>query len=50
MIGDAQLPQNQSSSRITFATFEPFKRDSALLPSGLLGRVRLLLAEPEAAR
>jgi hypothetical protein len=37
MIGDHQ----PGARRVTFATFDPFKADSPLLPSGLLGPVAL---------
>jgi hypothetical protein len=38
MIGDAALPEDQ---RISWSAWQPFKPDSPLLPSGLLGPVRL---------
>jgi len=38
MIGDKQ----PGASKITFATLDPYKADSPLLESGLLGPVRLL--------
>jgi len=38
LIGDAALPPDQ---RIAWTTWNPFKKDSPLLPSGLLGPVRL---------
>jgi hypothetical protein len=37
MIGDKQ----PGAQRIAYATFDPFKADSPLLPSGLLGPVTL---------
>jgi alpha-L-rhamnosidase len=40
MIGDQQ---NWSFKKYTFADFAPYKADSPLLPSGLLGPVRLLV-------
>ena len=39
MIGDTRLPEKQ---RHTWSTFNPFKPDSPLLPSGLLGPVRIV--------
>ncbi len=42
MIGDQKLPEAQ---RITWASVEPYKADSRLLSSGLLGPVRLLPAQ-----
>jgi hypothetical protein len=39
MIGDAALPKNQ---RLTWSSWEPFKADTPLLPSGLLGPVKIL--------
>jgi hypothetical protein len=38
MIGDKQ----PGASKITFATLDPYKADSPLLESGLLGPVRIL--------
>ena len=38
MIGDASLAQ---TNRFTWSSWEPFKSDTPLLPSGLLGPVRL---------
>jgi hypothetical protein len=43
LIGDAALPQEQ---RQTWTTRNPFKKDSPLQPSGLLGPVRLLATQP----
>ncbi len=40
LIGDSGLPADQ---RVAWTTWNPFKKDSPLLPSGLLGPVRLLL-------
>ena len=39
LIGAAGLPQEQ---RLTWTTRNPYKKDSPLQPSGLLGPVRLL--------
>ena len=39
MIGDLSLPDDQ---RFTWAAVNPFKADTALLPSGLLGPVKVL--------
>jgi len=39
MIGDAALPPEQ---RFTWSSYEPFKSDTPLPPSGLLGPVRIL--------
>jgi len=39
MIGDAALPE---TNRFTWSSWEPFTKDTPLLPSGLLGPVRLL--------
>jgi hypothetical protein len=41
MIGDARLPPDK---RFTYATWNPYKADSPLLESGLLGPVRLRVA------
>jgi hypothetical protein len=38
LIGDAALPQDQ---RVAWTTWNPFKSDTPLRPSGLLGPVRL---------
>jgi hypothetical protein len=38
LIGDAGQPAEQ---RLTWTTFQPYKKDAALLPSGLLGPVTL---------
>ena len=61
MIGDEQLPADSSpngawprwlldgqpspSGRVTWASYDPFKKDSPLLPSGLIGPVTLLTYE-----
>lgn len=42
LIGDLSLPENQ---RFTWTTRNPFKKDSPLLPSGLLGPVRFLTTQ-----
>lgn len=39
MIGDSALPE---SRRMTWSSWEPFRPDSPLLPSGLLGPVKLV--------
>lgn len=39
LIGDAAKPEAQ---RLTWTTYQPYKADSPLLPSGLLGPVRLV--------
>jgi hypothetical protein len=39
-----------SKGRFCFTTWNPFTKDSPLLPSGLLGPVRLLVEEPSAGR
>jgi hypothetical protein len=44
LIGDAALPPDQ---RVAWTTWNPFKKDSPLLPSGLLGPVRLAAEETE---
>lgn len=38
LIGDAGLPPEK---RVTWTTWNPFKKGTALLPSGLLGPVRV---------
>jgi hypothetical protein len=45
MIGDCQPASEGSPSRITFSTFQPFKPETALLRSGLLGPVHLMVSE-----
>ena len=42
LIGDQALPENE---RIGWTTFKPYRADSPLLPSGLLGPVALVTAE-----
>ena len=44
LIGDAQPGVTQAT---TFSTFKPYRADGQLLPSGLLGPVRLLSRSPE---
>jgi hypothetical protein len=39
LVGDAGLPSNQRQTRITY---DPFKKDDDLQPSGLMGPVRLI--------
>ena len=39
LIGDQQLPEDK---RITWTTHSPYKKESPLLPSGLLGPVQVL--------
>jgi hypothetical protein len=41
MIGDAALP---AAERFTWSTYEPFKKDTPLPKSGLLGPVTIQLA------
>ena len=41
LIGDLSLPEGE---RFTWSAFNPYKKDSSLLPSGLLGPVRLVPA------
>ena len=43
MIADAALPANQ---RLTWSSYEPFNKDTPLLPSGLLGPVTISTAVP----
>ena len=43
MIGDAALPE---AHRVSWSAWQPFTPKSPLLPSGLLGPVRLLVAAP----
>ena len=40
MIGDAALPEKQ---RFTWSSWEPFKKDTPLLKSGLLGPVAVTM-------
>ena len=44
MIGDKQ-PANANVRHYTFSTHDPYKIDSPLLPSGLLGPVQILISE-----
>lgn len=44
MIGDAALPQDK---RFTWSTYQPFPKDQALLESGLLGPVRVMVEKPD---
>jgi hypothetical protein len=39
LIGDAGLPADQ---RVAWTTWNPFSKDAPLLPSGLLGPVRVM--------
>jgi hypothetical protein len=41
LIGDQSLPENQ---RLAWTTINPYRKDSTLLPSGLLGPVTILTA------
>ncbi len=43
LIGDQDVPENE---RVTWTTFNPYKADSPLLPSGLIGPVTLKQEEP----
>jgi hypothetical protein len=43
LVGDAALPE---AERQTWTTRNPYKKDAPLLPSGLLGPVRLMTTEP----
>jgi hypothetical protein len=43
MIGDQLLPEDK---RYTFSMFKPYKKDSPLLESGLLGPVKLSVVTP----
>ncbi len=45
MIADAALPSDQ---RLTWSSYEPFNKDTPLLPSGLLGPVTISTAVPVA--
>jgi hypothetical protein len=47
LIGDQRLPADQ---RVTWTTWNPYKADSPLLPSGLIGPVRLEAAAGAARR
>ena len=47
LIGDQRLPADQ---RVTWTTWNPYKADSPLLPSGLIGPVRLKSAAGAARR
>jgi len=44
LIGDEHLPEQK---RYTWSTWNPYKKDSPLLPSGLLGPVRILEAKQQ---
>jgi hypothetical protein len=44
LIGDLSLPPEQ---RVTWTTWNPFRKDTPLLPSGLLGPVRCRIICPE---
>jgi hypothetical protein len=47
MIGDAAKPE---AERLTWSTYQPFKADSPLVPSGLLGPVRIVAGKVADAR
>jgi hypothetical protein len=42
LIGDQALP---AEKRVSWTTWNPYKKDSALMPSGLLGPVRVMEIE-----
>ena len=44
LIGDAGLPEKQ---RVTWTTWNPYRKDAPLLPSGWLGPIEVFSAGPD---